>query len=159
MKQFVLTGFLLILCLLNSCKKETILENQVIYSSSQKGNDSSNQKTVKVNVVHNGHTININENALMTHLNHGDKLGTVEQNITYQAFIKEENELQFNNPLYIAFRNSKGFLDYNESIFGQLDLTKAKIYKGAFDRQVIGIPSKLSKGDNVIMMLGFVSPD
>jgi len=159
MKKIILIGVLLIPFVFSSCNKESIVDQHQIYTSSKKNNNTSNQKTVKVDVVHNGHTININENALMAHLQHGDKIGTVEDNVVLQGIITNAVSLSLNDPLYVAFRNSSDFLSYNQASFGNLLLSEAKLYTNQFNRQVIGIPTAPSKDGSITILLGFVSPN
>lgn len=127
MKKTILLGSLLALFVMQSCNKESVLDSQNLSTGSETHNNQSNQKNAKVNVVHNGNTISISENALMSHLSHGDKIGTIADNVRLQGIVLGETALDFNDPLYVSFRNSTEFQLYDATKFGQLSLNNAKM--------------------------------
>lgn len=127
MKKTILLASLLAFFVIQSCNKESVLESQNYSTSSETPNNASNQKSINVSVVHKGNALSINENAVMSHLNHGDKIGSVTDNVILQSIVLGETPLSFNDPLYIAFRNSAEFQAYDATKFGSLDLNSAKM--------------------------------
>ena len=108
-----------------SCSKESV-ENSSNSNFESNNGSITTQKSNKVNVVHNNRTLSINENALLTHLNHGDKIGSVEDNVILQSIILNETPLDMNDPLFVSLRNSIEFQSYNTS-FGALNLNGARM--------------------------------
>ncbi len=164
MKKIITMLTIVSIVFTNCTKEENLNSSEASVNSSEINvdNNTINAKSKKINVVHNNHTININENALLTHLNHGDKIGTVEDNVILQGVVIDEVPLNFNDPIYVAFRNSPEFLSYNPSVFGSLDLYNAKLlsYIGG---SAITIPS-ITKDKSIKQgLIGYVttlsSPD
>lgn len=119
-----------------SCSNDETIENQTEDAIT----NESRAPQPKVDIVHNGNHISVNENAVMAHLSHGDILGTVEDNVILQGVLTDLQPLDFNDPLYVAFRNSEEFSLYNESIFrGTLELDQAYLISTPIT-DLIGIP-------------------
>lgn len=135
------------------CNKENTETNSLTTGVNE---TSMTQRTDKFNVVHNGNTLNVNENAVSAHLQHGDRFGSVEDNVLFQSVLVSETPLSINDPLYIDFRNSIGFTGYNESKFGELDLNNALLGMYLNGEKVIYIPSKDKKETGKKGLAGFV---
>ncbi|MCB0408594.1 MAG: hypothetical protein KDD29_00130 [Flavobacteriales bacterium] len=153
MKKLIFGAAILIVGLvIYSCSKEEIGDNSL---SSNNNQELSTFKTTKVNVVHNGQTLNINENALLAHLNHGDKIGTVEEHPLYQGIVISTELIDFNDPLYVAFRMSAEFAEYNSNVFGQLDLHNARMVK-YIGGDAIAIPSFNKTNTVELGLVGYI---
>lgn len=120
-----------------SCNNDS---NEVIINQVNDVNtDFLLDRNEEVNVVHNGETISIRENELLNHLKHGDKMGTLEDNVVLQSIVLNEESISYNDPLYVAFRNSEAFDLYNQNEFGILDLERAEIVE-TLNARAIAIP-------------------
>ena len=137
------------------CSKENIENNPP--SASLEIENGTTLKTNKFNIVHNGQTLNVNENAVLAHLQHGDKFGSVADNVLFQGVLVSETSISMNDPLYVSYRNSSSFISYNESKFAELDLNRALLGIYLNGEKVIYIPSKVRKGNYNIGLAGLVS--
>ena len=74
MKKILL--LLLLFTAFTSCSKDDCIQEAL--SERVTKNSSSKDSSTSVQVCHNGNTLTINENALQTHLDHGDTEGSCE---------------------------------------------------------------------------------
>ncbi|MDT8413519.1 MAG: hypothetical protein RQ875_13725 [Vicingaceae bacterium] len=94
-------------------------------SETEFSSNDYNLRTQKFNIVHNGNTLNLNENAVMPNLQHGDLLGSVEDNVRFQGIVIDQQNISINNPLFVSYRSTAEFATFNNSLFGDLDFNSA----------------------------------
>lgn len=124
MKKIIYFGLIISLTIISSCKKENV-NSSMPNSETEFSSNDYNLRTQKFNVVHNGNTLNLNENAVMPHLQHGDLLGSVEDNVKFQGIVIDQQNISIDNSLFVSYRNTVEFATFNSSLFGDLDLNSA----------------------------------
>ena len=99
MKKNIYSGIFCFFALI-SCEKEQT--KQLTNIEAAKAN-TENQRASNFNVVHNGKTLSVNENAVLAHLQHGDKFGSVEDNVIVQSIINKITAIDTTDAVFKSF--------------------------------------------------------
>lgn len=141
-------GVVFSLLITTSCQKENVGGVTPNLNQEKQNTTTSNQRAQKFNVVHNGHTLEVSENAVLAHLQHGDKFGTIEDNVKFQSIILSQTPLASNDQTLIAFKNSINENSVEKVFEGNLKFEDANLLVLLNSTNIIAVPIASSDGSN-----------